>query len=139
MSFWQKRGACVVLVVISVLATVVCVSAYNAASWCLMAERAYLANVFVLELLTEYVSANKGAWPASWEDLEKLPGPERAMFRWPEDKDEIQRYVSIDFAVDPQKLAQQSVDQFAAVQPRGPCYPYDAKIGALLEAVRLSK
>lgn len=107
----------------------------------LAAERALHANLLVVDLIREYVVDHKGAWPRSWQDLERLPPRQRAMFQWPEDGEEVRRYVSVDFGADPDKLATEPVEQFVAVQPQGPCYPYKdyPEVAKLLDAIRRSR
>lgn len=115
--------------------------AYIAVSTSLTAEHALHANLLVLDLVREYVVDHQGAWPRSWEDLEQLPAREKGMFRWPLDAEEVRRYVSVDFAAEPDKLATQSVDQFDAIQPIGPCYLYKhySNVPRLLDAIRQTK
>lgn len=96
----------------------------------LTAERSLHANLLVVDLVRQYVVDHKGEWPRSWQDLERLPG-------WPEAKD-VRCYVSVDFGADPDKLVTESVEEFVAVQPLGPCYPYKhyPQVTNLLEAIR---
>jgi hypothetical protein len=116
------------------------------AGWCLYrgisasihAEYALHAALLSVQLLEEYVVKHDGAWPRSWADLEGLPPRDRAMFRWPRDSHEVQRYVSVDFSADPQRLARQSSGEFEAVRPIGPYYPFKhyGSVDALLKAIR---
>jgi len=139
MPFRKRQFMCLALVVVAVAATIVFGVIYCGISESLTAERSLHANLLVVDLLREYVVSHKGAWPGSWEDLEEVPGRRRAMFQWPEDKENVRHYVLVDFAADPDKLAKQSVEQFVAVQPRGPCYSYDAEVAQLLDAIRESR
>ena len=61
------------------------------------------------------------------------------MYRWPEDREKIKQYVSVDFAADPDWLAIQSPEQFNAIQPTGPCYSYEGEVARLLDAIRQSR
>lgn len=139
MPFCKPRFVCLVLIVVAVGATVVVGLVFIGISESLTAERALHANLLVVDILSDYVVSHNGAWPESWEDLEDLPRRRHAMFEWPGDKEIVRQYVSVDFAADPAKLAKQSVDQFVAVQPRGPCYRYDAKVSQLLDIIRQNR
>lgn len=107
----------------------------------LAAERALHATLLVLDLVREYVVDRQGAWPRCWQDLERLPGQQRGMFHWPEDGEAVQRYVWVDFGADPNKLVSESVEHFAAVRPKAPCYPYKhyPEMTKLLDAIRQSR
>jgi hypothetical protein len=114
---------------------------YQGASASLHAEHVLHAALLVVELLQEHVEQHDGEWPRSWGDLEALPPRRWGMFEWPKDSHDIQRYVAVDFSVDPMWLAMQTVDQFDAVRPIGPYYPFKDKgsIAALLKALRERK
>jgi len=114
---------------------------YCGISMSLTAERSLHANLLVVDLVREYIVANKGAWPQSWHDLESMPVRQRAMFAWPVDRAEIERYVTVDFATDPDKLATKSVEEFAAVEPKGYRYPckHYPEIAQLLETIRQTR
>lgn len=109
----------------------------------LAAERALHATLLVIDLVREYVVDHQGAWPRSWQDLERLSPRDRAMFQWPEDAEDVRRYVSVDFGAHPHQLATESVEQFVAIQPQGPCYVYNythyPEIAKLLDAIRQSR
>jgi hypothetical protein len=113
--------------------------AFIAASAALAAEHALHANLLVLDLVREYVVDHQGAWPRSWTDLEQLPAREGAGLRWPADAEEVRRYVAVDFAAEPDKLATQSVDQFDAIQPIGPCYILDGEMAVFLDGIRQTR
>ena len=103
------------------------------------AEYVLHAAIMTIELIDEHVTSHDGAWPRSWADLEALPPRERpGMFDWPQESAKVQQYVAVDFSADPQRLAQQSVDEFDAVRPIGPYYPFKdyGGIKALIEHVR---
>ncbi len=132
------------IVYFAIFAAFVCVSivfgmVYCGVSTSLKAERALHANLLVLDLVREYVVNHNGSWPRSWRDLENLPPRRRSMFQWPDSIEDVQRYVSVDFEADPDKLATQSVQEFVAVQPKGPCYPYAYDVAQLIEAIRRSR
>ena len=113
---------------------------YVGVSTSLRAEIALHATNVACELVTEYARQNHGAWPRSWQDLERLPVASDRLkaFPWPQDSQRLQQYVMIDFTVDPQLLAKQSVDDFEAIKPIGPCFPYkhDSYVADLLNTLR---
>lgn len=134
------------VVYFAIVAVVVSVSIAVGVLYCgirysVTAERSLHATLLVVDLVREYVIYHQGVWPRSWQDLERLPPRQRAMFRWPADREAVRRYVSVDFRADPKKLATESVEQFVAVQPRGPCYPYKhyPEIAKLLDAIRKTR
>jgi hypothetical protein len=136
MQFLKRQITYAVLVAFVACVSIGLTLIYTAVSESLTAERAFHANSLVVELLREYVVSHNGRWPRSWRDLERLPRRECSMFRWPADSEVVRRYVSVDFGADPEKLATESVEEFAAVRPRGPCYPYDEKLADLIGAIR---
>jgi hypothetical protein len=86
------------------------------------AEHALHAIDLITVVVDKYVD-KKGEWPASWEDLTTVSS-HNAMYSWPEDREKLRLYVSVDFAADRAKLAKQSVEEFDAIRPIGPFYPY---------------
>jgi hypothetical protein len=114
---------------------------YHGISASLHAEHVLHAALLTVQLLDDYVTTHDGQWPRSWADLETLPPREWAMFEWPKDSPEVQRYVAVDFSADPQRLAVQSVDEFDAVRPIGPYYPFKDRgtVEALLKSIRERK
>lgn len=134
----------VIHVVASVVAVLVLVAAcclYLAFSTAVRAEHALHGALLTVELLEDYVVRHDGKWPRSWADLEGLPPRDRGFFQWPKDSQEVQRYVAVDFSADPQRLAQQGIDQFEAVRAIGPYYPFNdhPSVEALLKAIRQRK
>ncbi len=111
---------------------------YLGISSSLHAEHVLHAALLTVGLLDEYVDQHDGQWPRGWAELEGLPRREWAMFEWPKDSREVQRYVTVDFAADPKRLAKQSVDEFDAVRPVGPYYPFKehGSMAALLSTIR---
>jgi hypothetical protein len=131
------------VVYLAVAAVVVSVSIVSVLVYCgisasLTAERVLHANRLVLELAREYVVDHIGAWPRFWQDLERLPPPERGMFRWPQDEEDVRRYVSVDFGANLDELVTRSMQEFVAIQPQGPCCSYDEEVAQLIEAIRRS-
>lgn len=132
---WLVRGVIVAGVAVA-LSVGWCV--YDGIATSLHAEHGLHAALLTVELLSDHVHEHSGQWPHSWTDLEELPPRRRGMFQWPEDSKEVQRYVTVDFAADPQEILSRSAEEFDAVRPIGPYYPFmdSGPIAALLEAIR---
>lgn len=112
--------------------------AYIAYSASIHAEYTLHAVNLVTVVVDKYVD-KEGNWPASWEDLTTVSSVNHwAMYSWPEDSEKVRRYVTVDFKVDPARLAKQSVEDFDAIKPIGPCYPYkqDGHVASLIETIR---
>lgn len=126
----------VIVVVIAAIAAGFCL--YEGISASLHAEHVLNAALLSVQLLEDYVVLHDGDWPRSWADLEGLPPREWAMFEWPKDSRNTQQYVAIDFSADPRRLAKQEVDEFEAVRPIGPYYPFKDRgsVATLLNAIR---
>jgi hypothetical protein len=91
----------------------------------------------VLAVVAQYVRQHQGAWPRSWEEIEKTPVPPDAPPRlgtWPD----VRNHVKVDFQVNPRKLLLAGSDQFQAISPRGRCGDYREDVQRLLEALRES-
>jgi len=88
-----------------------------------------------VKIVREFVIKNN-SWPKSWEDLEQIPPHKVAEFIWPRSREQLQKYVSVDFEADIDKLALESKEQFDAIHPKGACYPYDDEIQELLDTIR---
>jgi hypothetical protein len=120
-----------------------------AGGWCLYqgvsasnhAEHVLHAALLTVQLLEEHVVQHHGEWPRSWADLEALPPRRWGMFEWPKDSRDVQRYVAVDFSADPKRLAKQTADEFNAVRPIGPYYPFKDRgsVESLLKAIRERK
>lgn len=133
---WIIRVVALV-VLVAVLAGGYCV--YRGITDSLHAEHVLHAAMLTVELIDEHVTTHDGAWPRSWADLEALPPHERrGMFEWPRDSVKVKQYVTVDFSADPQRLAEQSVEEFDAVRPIGPYYAFKdyGGVKALIEHVR---
>jgi hypothetical protein len=132
---WLLRA--VIGVVIAGVAIGACL-VYQGITISLRAEHALHATLLMVTVVEDYVKANNGAWPRSWKDLETLPPREWAMFTWPDDSTRLQEYVAIEFAIDPAKLARQRPEEFGAIRPIPPCYPYKdyAPVPSLLKTLR---
>ncbi len=60
------------------------------------------------------------------------------MYRWPTDATILRQYVWVDFDADLDKLAAQTRDEFDAVRPLGPYYPFKhrGQVDELLDTIR---
>lgn len=96
---------------------------------------AYMRHV--LAVVAQYAREHAGAWPRSWEDIEKTRPPKDAPTRetaWPE----VRTQIKVDFQADPRKLLEVGPEQFEAIAPRGACGDYRADVQRLLQAIRES-
>jgi hypothetical protein len=103
----------IVLAVLLVVSWFVCKPIYLGYS----AERDYSLTLFVLKLIEDYVTEH-GEWPKSWHDLEQVKRTEP--WDWPKDSGTVQGRIAVDFNVNLNELAGQSVDQFQAIRPIHP-------------------
>ena len=118
--------------------------AYMVASTALWAENTMHTMAQVCGLVKEYMDENEGAWPRSWEDLEKLPPREGRweVYPWPEGSKKVQKHVEIDFNVDIDEIETESFDlfyeKFDVIWPRGAYFDYKrcAEVGYLYDAIR---
>ncbi len=112
---------------------------YRAISDALHAENVLHAGRLTIKLLDDYVTEHDGKWPSSWTDLKKLPPTDWAMFEWPKDSAEVQRYIAVNFAAGTDSIATQSVQEFDAVRPiKGSYYEFrdEGNVGSLLKKIR---
>lgn len=132
---WVIRIAVGVLL-IAVLAIGYCV--YRGISDSLHAEHVLHAALITAGLLDDYVAQHNGEWPHSWTDLEHSRPGQGGIFEWPKDSLEMQKYVEIDFRADPRVLAKQTADEFDAIRPIGPYYPFRDRwqIAHLMQTIR---
>jgi hypothetical protein len=103
------------------------------------AERGLHACILATDVLEAYVSTTGGSWPASWDDMQStVPSFEsHTMYSWPDDRLKLQRFVAIDFAARPEKLAAASADDFHAIKPIGSCFSsYGREFPFLIDALR---
>jgi hypothetical protein len=103
------------------------------------AERALHACILATDLLEQYVVATGGGWPSSWDDLEGRVQSSRdnTMYSWPRDRREVERFVDIEFAAQPESLARAEDRDFEPLKPRGSCFTtYNRHFSFLLEALR---
>ncbi len=98
--------------------------AYQAVSVSIQAECALHAVNLTTVVVDKYV-AREGKWPRSWDDLRTVSSVNApTMYSWPEDWQKVRLYVTVDFDADPATLATQTVEEFDAIRPIGPSYPY---------------
>ena len=104
----------------------------------LRAENALHATLLTTQVIEDHARKHNGQWPRSWKELEQSSSRSRAMFKWPNDRAEIQQYVWIDFDANSNDLARQSADEFEAIKPIGPHYPWEdyPELSSLLETLR---
>jgi hypothetical protein len=121
---WRRRVVLALVMLLLFAAGAVAWCIYVAVSQSLHAEAALHATNEACELVTEYARQHHGAWPRSWQDLERLSMPidRFNVFPWPKESQRLQQYVTIDFSADPELLAKQSVDDFEAIKPIGPVF-----------------
>jgi len=107
----------------------------------LEAENNLHATLFTISLVEQFV-AEKGRWPHSWDELEKLPvsggTADLQGHDWPGASTKIRRHVSIDFSADPREIARQDPMSFTAIKPVGRYYEYrdHGNIQSLQETIR---
>lgn len=111
---------------------------YHNLSRALAGERCLDASLLVVAVLRDYVVISDGSWPRSWSELERMPARQHSMYRWPTDAAIVRQYVWVDFDADLDKMAAQSRDEFDAVKPIGPCYPFKhhGQVDELLDTIR---
>lgn len=126
--------------VLLVAAVIVCWSAFRAARDAWDAELNLHATLFTIRLVEEFVH-EKGRWPVSWEELERLtvsadpPRPRNGKLsvvriggshghEWPREAEQLQNRVAIDFSPDIAMLIVQDPMEFDAVKPIGRCFSY---------------
>jgi hypothetical protein len=98
--------------------------AYRGISISLQAEQTLHATTFAVRLVEQFV-AERGRWPASWDELERMSfDGELHGKTWPTVLSEIQSRVEINFLADPRAIAQQDAMNFSAIRPIGPHYEY---------------
>ncbi len=140
---WLRRVLRMLLLFLLVGAVIAAGCIYVGVSTSVHAEKALHATNEVCNLMTEYVQQHNGAWPRSWHEFEQLslPPNKYSFYHWPEDSKRLQEFVAIDFAADPEQLAKQSVDEFDAIKPIGPYYPYKfyGHVASLLKALCVSR
>jgi hypothetical protein len=134
---WTVRGICVAVLA---LVAIGFWCAYNALSGSLHAEKALHATQLTFEAVEDYVRQHDGAWPRSWNELERSSPQTSDAYSWAGGSNKIQEFVSVDFNANPDQLAKQAVAKFQAIKPVGPYYDnYTDHIPYLLEALRATR
>lgn len=112
-------------------------AAYQAQQSLVRSHKLVLGRV-VTGMVREYVEKNQGKWPRSWHDVATIDPGEP--FNGPRSVETMQSRVTIDFEADPTKLAQQPVEEFVAIRPRGAvmdaAYRDYWQVESLLETLR---
>jgi hypothetical protein len=128
------------IVTLSVLITVGSI-AVRSAMYALQAEKTLQAYRLVMDLLCVYVQTSSGDWPQNWNDLRSAShAQQNGMWRWPQDSEEIQERISLDFGVRCEDIAAMDPQEFQVVQQTEPNYgPDEFLIRRLLQACRQSK
>jgi hypothetical protein len=118
---------------------------YQGVSASFQAESNLHYSHFVLQLVERFVT-QEGRWPRSWAELEGVDMRDAPLGReWPATSAEMQRWILIDFAVDPLDVARQDRMNFTAIRPNGPYYEYrdygyvDSLQAAIRKSVSASK
>jgi hypothetical protein len=132
------------LVVVGILAFLACtavvVFVVNRVTESLEAERTYLANRVVLEVVTNYLKDHPEGWPKNWEELRDTPADAQGFRGWPENIEEIRRRIRVDFALTRPQVAAMNAETFSAVEPIGPNFgPDESAINQLLSVAREKK
>jgi hypothetical protein len=113
---------------------------YDAVSEALHAEKGLHATNLTIEAVAEYLDKHNGAWPRSWKELEQSSSQMGEAYRFAGGSDKIQEFVAFDFNADPDRLAQQTDDEFAAIKPVGPRFEsYRIEVPFLLETLRRTR
>lgn len=140
---WIRR------VIVAVVIGALCYGAYFVywvAVTSLYAEENLHATLFTICVVEQFVGKN-GRWPSSWKELEQIPMPSDPPspgykpgpwpngieiiriggahgYAWPSESPQIQKRVGIDFSADPAAIARQDPEDFSAIKPIGPHYPF---------------
>ena len=134
---WFIAGICVLMIAVSGLGVWL---VYLCVSTSLQAESNLHYSFFALQLVERFV-AQRGRWPSGWAELEQMEAHDVPFgLEWPSASAEIQRRVSIDFAVDLTAVAQQDRMNFTAIRPKGPHFEYRdyGYVDSLQAAIRKS-
>lgn len=111
------------VVLLAFIAGGICV--YQAASIAYLAEKRLHSIILVTVVVVAFIEQEQ-RWPTSWDDLRAIEQVEvPSMYSWPDHADIVREFVEIDFDADLTEIATQTAEEFDAVRPSGPCYPYD--------------
>lgn len=89
----------------------------------------------MFEVVNDYMRANDGAWPQSWEDLKEFPTDGKHYD--PVNYDRVQRNVRINFDPDFDKIDYQAPGKFQAIRPANPRFDFgkDPRLLRLLTTI----
>lgn len=124
-------GAILLVVILAAIAI------YHGVTVSSRAKKTLQATLLVIDLTKDYATSHDGAWPDSWETLEEVAAPNESTFDWPADSAEVRQRVEVDFDANPHEIAGQTPEEFNAIQPIGPYFPYRdlGSVQALIDAV----
>lgn len=106
---------------------------YQGVSTSLQAENTLHAILLTTVVVDHYVQ-QEHRWPESWTALQKVAN----VNDWPADAETVQQFVSVNFDVTLGEVASQTVEQFNAISPKRPCYPYKdrGQVKALIDTAK---
>jgi hypothetical protein len=111
---------------------------YRATCQSIRDEHALHAVNLVTVVVDEYVQ-KEGRWPSSWQDLKDATSTARwGEYTWPDDREDLQRQVVVDFDADLALLAMQTPEEFDAIRLAESCRPYK-QYGYVAELIETAK
>ncbi len=111
---------------------------YQGVSTSLEAEKTLHAILLTTTVVDHYVQ-QEHHWPESWAALHKVASvKEPSCYDWPADAETMQHFISINFDMTLSDVASQTIEQFDAITPKGPCYPYQdqCQVKALIDTAK---
>jgi hypothetical protein len=135
---WFERLYRVGLLIAAALVVAGAALAYRGVAVSLEAEHTLHANNLVLEVVTAHLENDNAEWPNSWDELTvTVPTRQRGMYSWPDDLEELQQRVKIDFSLTTADVSTMDPATFSAIAPIGPYYQVtDNRVESLLQAAR---
>ncbi|MBV11073.1 hypothetical protein [Rubinisphaera sp.] len=90
----------------------------------------------MFSVVNDYMNANEGAWPKSWQDLESFPS--EGNWYDPVDYELTKKHVVIDFEPNLAEVSEQSPPEFQAIRPVNPVFDFgkDPRLVQLLITVK---
>jgi len=101
---------------------------FLAARGALIAEENLQAFLHAQLATIDFVEANDGKWPKSWDDLRSMR-PE-TNFSWVAD------HITYDFSADPRAITANTPENFSAIVPAEPCFPISHRVEVLLDVLK---
>jgi hypothetical protein len=115
----------------------VCYAGYSTVTAALEAEYDLHALVCTSRVVEEFVSRNQ-RWPGSWDELASLADVHPpSMYYWPEDRDKIERRVSIDFDSRLEDLAATPEPGLLPIRVRSKYYDFSQRYNSLFDVIQL--